>query len=351
MEYVCDINTIFPNSSKNEPPLVWGYRWDAQTVLRSKSERKLLRASVAIPGGSYPQECNLKCIFCFTEGGKRNRFKPEVSNEEVISFLQDASNYALSPEDMIYFFVSEGEPLLNKGLSNVIKETSKLGGKMTIFTNLTHLSNEHLELFIRTKNLFICGKMYGINENTSDYLTGASGSYRKMMKNINKLIDSGLAEEGRLGVQCVVTSKNKDEILDIFKWGRQNKVIPHIMMYREQGLGVNFPDLAIHAQDLINVYKSCSDWDKENYGYIWNPMPPMLGMDTCYIQGINIYMVRNGDIHLCAGNTTVVGNYKNQPLSEIMKNETLNEVMEHFVECPWIETLRETGELVKKCSC
>ena len=41
---------------------------------------------------------------------------------------------------MNYFFCSEGEPTKNPELPVILKETAKLKGTMTIFTNFTELS-------------------------------------------------------------------------------------------------------------------------------------------------------------------------------------------------------------------
>lgn len=132
---------------QSDPPLVWGYRWPKEVVTGARVEKKLLRVSIAIPGGISPKECNLKCIFCFTEGGSRNRSSDTLTNDEVVNTLKDASLLAFSPDQMNYFFCSEGEPTLNPELPQVLQETAKLGGTMTIFTNMLQLSEPIIESF------------------------------------------------------------------------------------------------------------------------------------------------------------------------------------------------------------
>jgi MoaA/NifB/PqqE/SkfB family radical SAM enzyme len=326
-------------------PLVWGYRWKREIVQAARESKRLLRASVAIPGGEPPNECNLRCIFCFTNRGKRHSEDKRITNEEIITFLSEAADFALDKDAMNYFFVSEGEPSLNKGLVNVLRETSKLGGTMTIFTNLYWLPDSLADEYSRIKNLFVCGKMYGATPETTDCLTGVAGSHEAMMANIRKLVERGLAQEGRLGVQCVVTSRNQHEIIEIFKWGREKNIVPHIMMYREQGLGANLPGLVVPISRLLAVFEECAAYDQKEFGYEWVAMPPMLGLGTCHIPGVNLYLVSSGEVQVCAGDTRVIGNHREQTVAEMMDSRLLGGLRRNFTECPWVAELRAIGEL------
>jgi MoaA/NifB/PqqE/SkfB family radical SAM enzyme len=323
----------------NQPPLVWGYRWDQELIDRARQENKLLRVSAAIQGGKCPHECNLKCVFCFTGRGALRRDSGPITNQEIVNFFREASEFALNQDEMSYFFVSSGEPSLNKGLAPTLQETSKLGGKTTLFTNLVHLSDELLDAYKNIKNLFVCGKMYGINAATEDALTGVNGSHEIMQKNIATLVKNGLADEGRLGIQCVVTSTNKNEIFDIFKWGRERNIVPHIMIYREQGLGKTRTDLAIPMQELKDIYQKCSAFDRHTYGYEWDGAPPMLGMTGCNVPGINFYVIDNGDVHVCAGDERIIGNIRKDSASKMMRSDLMQDLRMNFRECSWVNKL------------
>jgi MoaA/NifB/PqqE/SkfB family radical SAM enzyme len=325
------------------PPLVWGYRWNTNIMEAARSSKKLLRAAVAIKGGDSP-ECNLRCIFCFTKGGEIVPGVRKISNEEVVNFLKDCSEFAFDKNEMSYFLVSDAEPSLNKGLGDVIKIIKDLKGKITIFTNLFSLPDELTDLYLDTKNLFVCGKKYGVTASTNDYLTGVSGSYEVMERNIKKLVDAGLADEGRLGVQCVATTANREEILDLFKWGRTHKIIPHIMMYREQGRGINHRELALTEKELLDIFKKCAEYDLKQYGYKWTPSLPMLGIDKCYIPGVNLYLKSNGNVDVCAGDTRILGDYRKESVSEIINSPLFDELRTNFKGCKWATELHERSK-------
>ena len=73
------------------------------------------------------------------------------------------------------------EETLNKNLVPVLNKVAEYGGTMSIFSNLYELTEEQIEAFTNLKNLFVCGKMYGICPQTNDYLTNTKGSFEKMM--------------------------------------------------------------------------------------------------------------------------------------------------------------------------
>lgn len=325
------------------PPLVWGYRWPEEQVQGARNQRKLLRASIAIPGGNPPDECNLKCIFCFTDGGQRSRSTHALTSDEAVDVLKKASAYAYSPDSMNYFFCSEGEPTKNPKLPSILEETAKLGGTMTIFTNLLEIPDETMESFADNHNLFVCGKLYSLDPKKGDYLMGMrgnnAGAHKKIMENIRKLQRLGLATEGRLGVQCVVTSENADEIVDIFKWGRDNGIVPHVMPFRPQGRGAKTDYLEVPASQLKAIYQSCADYDKTANGYEWVADPPVMGYGKCVIPGNNIYVVTNGDVHICAGLEEVVGNVRTDSMEMIVHHPRMDHFRQNFSVCPWLTEL------------
>lgn len=323
------------SKNKYNVPLVYGNYWDKEIIEDCKKNKKLLRVAVAIPGGEQGNECNMKCIFCFTECGTRNRKKKNIDNQMVLNFIDEIQEYVYNPDIMNYYFVSEGEPTLNKNLIPILNKVSTYGGTMSIFSNLYELTDEQVEAFSKLKNLFVCGKMYGITEETNDFLTNTKGSYKKMMKNIQKLIDKGLAKEGRLGVQCVVTSYNYDEVFEIFKWARENNIAPHIMLYREQGLGKSYPNLSIPQEKLLELFKKCSEYDKE-HNIEWNAKLPLLVIGDCNVPGVNLYLTTNGDVHICAGDTRSFGNYFEDSVEKMMNSKLYNTIIEEYQKCPWV---------------
>ena len=313
---------------------VYGYTWDAEIIRKCKNEKKLLRASIAIPGGKEGSECNMKCIFCFTENGKRHRNQKRVTDEIAIKFAYEASEFAYDRQLMNYFFVSEGEPTLNPNLEYILDEVGKLGGTMTIFSNLYKLTEKQINAFTKHKNLFVCGKMYGVSAKVNDELTALPGSLNQMRKNIETLMKNGLADERRLGVQCVVTSKNYNEVFDLFLWARKNNIVPHLMMYREQGLGSSYPELSISKKSLLKLWKKCSEYDRIHNHHFWTPRLPLLGIGECRIPGVNLYLVDNGDVHVCAGDTRTYGNYFEQSVKELMNSNLYDNVLHTFKSCP-----------------
>lgn len=311
------VNIIY----ERKPLTVWGYHWERDVQEVARNAKKLLRIAVAIPGGGKEAPCNFKCRFCFTECGMRFKEQKCITNSDVRNFIKEASKYVYSRELTNYFLVSEGEPTLNSELGSIINEISLYGGTITIFSNLYYLPKEILNTFKTVKNLFVCGKMYGIRSETNDYLTGISGSFNQMMKNIKLLKESGLAAEGRLGVQCVITTYNYDEIFDIFVWCRKNEIVPHIMMYRKQGYGRNYPEYDVPIEEVRELFRRFQEYDRKEYGFSWDAELPIPVHGSCEIPGINIYLTNNGDLRLCACDEQTLGLYPEVRLKDVLQSE------------------------------
>ncbi|MCD7789584.1 MAG: radical SAM protein [Bacteroides thetaiotaomicron] len=314
-----------------KPNTVWGYFWDKEIQEQCRREKKLLRAAVAIPGGQEGTECNLRCVFCFTECGTRFLGEDCIDNKTALDFLKKASRYAYDRELMNYFLVSEGEPTLNKEIVPMLKEISSLGGTVTIFSNLLVLTPEIVDAFRDIKNLFVCGKMYGYTAEVNDYLTGCPGSFERMQDNIELLLENGLADEGRLGVQCVLTSKNIGEAFDIFKWARSRKIVPHLMMFRKQGFGKDKDELEVPLTELRTFFEKCAKYDRDNMLYSWEPKLPLMVHGDCNIPGINIYLTNNGDLKLCACAETAIGNYYTDNFEDVLLCEAFEEARQNGV--------------------
>lgn len=304
-----------------KPLTVWGYHWSKDAHQAARNEKKLLRIAVAIPGGKEETPCNFKCRFCFTECGTRFKNRRCITNNDVRMFIEEASRYVFCKEWTNYFFVSEGEPTLNPELGSIINEVSLYGGTITIFSNLYHLSEEIINTFKKVKSLFVCGKMYGIKSETNDFLTGVPGSFNQMMQNIKLLKDNGLAAEGRLGVQCVITTYNYDEVFEIFVWCRKNEIVPHIMMYRKQGYGRLYPEYDVPAEKVRELFQRCREYDREEYGYLWDAKLPIPVHGSCEIPGINMYLTNDGDLRLCACDEETLGHYPQVSVQDALQSE------------------------------
>lgn len=195
----------------------------------------------------------------------------------------------------------------------------------------------------KNHNLFVCGKIYSLDDKKGDYLMGMrgdnAGAHKKIMENLIRLQKLGLADEGRLGMQCVVTAYNADEILDIFKFSRDNGIVPHVMPFRAQGRGVKTRYLEVPAEKLKAIYQTCANYDKETYGYEWVANPPVMGYGQCVIPGNNIFIVTNGNVNICAGIEENIGNIRQQPLEMIVHHPRMEHWRKNFAICPWLAEL------------
>jgi molybdenum cofactor biosynthesis enzyme MoaA len=132
--------------------------------------------------------CNLQCVHCYAESSPTNG-KTDILTEE---------NY-LNPIEQVYNlgcrkvrFVGR-EPTLNRNLPRLIEAAFFKGFEfIEVFTNLARFSNELLRVFCRF-NVAIATSFYSYNSQTHDSITTHQGSFERTTKNMQKILDAGLA--------------------------------------------------------------------------------------------------------------------------------------------------------------
>ncbi|MEF9959806.1 MAG: radical SAM protein [Niameybacter sp.] len=104
------------------------------------------------------QECNLKCKYCYGEGGEYQE-RGKMTNDIAIKSVDFLIENTKQKELLIIFF--GGEPLMNFDLIKVVVEYCKAKEKYTdkkfrfsMTTNGT-LINDKIEEYIRENNIFV----------------------------------------------------------------------------------------------------------------------------------------------------------------------------------------------------
>ena len=87
----------------------------------------------------------------------------------------------------------------------------------------------------------------------------------------------GFAKDNRLALNCIITHENYDEIQQIFRFCRDNQIIPWIEIVSIVGRATS--DMAVSKDRIKILYQKLSDIDKNYYGYEWKPDSPIVGAD------------------------------------------------------------------------
>lgn len=160
---------------------------------------------------SINQSCNLRCKYCFAQGGGYGEQDLKMSPETAILALKKmVEKYHII--QVIQFF--GGEPMFNlncmEAVANQVKEMHINGliqelPKLSIVTNLTYINNEIIT-FLRNNKVEVVVSLDG-PENINDFLRptkSGKGTYNRIIKNIKKLRKNQIAFD----IECTFTAKH-----------------------------------------------------------------------------------------------------------------------------------------------
>lgn len=159
---------------------------------------------------SLTDRCNFRCFYCMPKDGLRLIPKEEIlSLEEIIRLVKIFSSIGIE-----HVRITGGEPLLRKGLCNLIKVSSEMIDDVSVTTNGSLLK-------IYGKNLIKAGlkriniSLDTLKEEKFKKITGRE-SFRQVIKGIDHVIDVGFYPL-KLNV-VVMKNINDDEILDFVEF-------------------------------------------------------------------------------------------------------------------------------------
>lgn len=142
-------------------------------------------------------ECNLRCTYCYADGGEYGAPKKYMSKETAKQSVDYLLEHSYG-ENSVTIVLFGGEPFLNLDVLKFIveysyEEAQKRGKKVTysLTTNGTLLSEEKVA-FLNQYSVGVSVSMDGSEEfhNKNRPYAGGQGSYQAVNKNVTRLIES-----------------------------------------------------------------------------------------------------------------------------------------------------------------
>lgn len=161
--------------------------------------------------------CNLRCDYCFEHGKANDHMSPELARKIMRRVYRkpwkDETAFAIDKEKIFHVMFFGGEPLLNwpamKAVFDVIEE-KKMNCFTTVTSNMTLMTDEMLEYFVRHKTKFSMS-IDGIKEVHDKH---RCNSHDKAIKNLLKFKETGL----KFDVRMTITPDCADKLLDSVKY-------------------------------------------------------------------------------------------------------------------------------------
>lgn len=158
--------------------------------------------------------CNNECRHCYINlpAGDKEAIKKELTLDEIDKIAGDAVSLGA-----FWCLITGGEPLLRKDFIDIFLLLKKKGLLVSVFTNATLITQEHIELFKRYPPRDIEVSVYGVTEDTYERVTKKSGSYKAFRRGLDLILKSGV----KVRFKAMALRSNVHELPQISEFCRQ----------------------------------------------------------------------------------------------------------------------------------
>jgi cyclic pyranopterin phosphate synthase len=198
---------------------------------------------------SITDRCNYKCVYCRT--GEMGALYPELSIEEYLRLIQLFVNLGITKVRL-----TGGEPLLRRGLVDMVKELSTwraLNGEpldLALTTN-GHLLEE-LAAPLKAAGLNrVTVSMDAVDATTFEKITRIPGSFEKVLRGVRAARLAGLTP---LKVNCVLLRGfNDDQIEGFARFAREEGVVVRFIEFMPLEEGRLWtPEIVVTLKEIVD---------------------------------------------------------------------------------------------------
>ena len=315
-------------------PLVKGWHYSIQEFKDAWKKGELVTGIV-----ETSNVCNLMCEYCFRDEikqSKKERLANELNLEERLGLIDQLSELNVKS----LYISGAGEPTIDPLFKEQISYMVSKDIHPFVFTNGLHLSDDLIS-FLYDSGASVMLKLNSFDEVVQDGLAQRNGYTKKRNETLQKLIQAGFnkREEGkpyatRLAIDSIVCQQNKDEVLDIFTYCRDNNIMPEIKTFIPAGRTKDRNDMEISFDEFEKLSKRARKIDKEKYGINYDRTFPFFGGLSCVnCSPASIYTNIEGNIYECVAQEIPLGNIKGITIKEAM-NKLKDKVHNPGFGCP-----------------
>lgn len=256
--------------------------------------------------------CNLRCTHCLNSSGKK--MKNQLNYDEIKKMINDLANCGLQEVRL-----TGGEPLLFKGIYEIIKLCKENGLYVSIGTNGTLITKEVAK---KLKEAGLDKAVVSIdgNEENHDKIRGKN-NFNLALNGLMNLKEEGI----RVRINSVIMKSNIEDIIDFAKKVHTLEIPLFIRRFIESGRGEQLNNNMLTAEDYKYVKeklnKEIESGEYVNGHYLRNDegINPRIELPFeikgCKAGQRAIAIMPDGEIHLCgflAGQgAKSVGNVRN----------------------------------------
>ena len=158
--------------------------------------------------------CNFNCRWCYSDSSsKKAELMPLDVYANILSILKRSGVRQIT--------LGGGEPLLHPDFVQMVKMSIDYGFITNINTNAYFLDYNLIQILSESNVSQIAIDIESIFSMEHDEIRGKIGSFEKAMRAIEELVDRNM----NVVIQTVLTNKNSDRVLDVFRMAKKKNVL------------------------------------------------------------------------------------------------------------------------------
>ena len=270
-------------------------------------------------------DCDLKCTYCFNEAGGLRKENNRLDSKEYLNLLDQFKKM----DGGTIGIPGAGEPLTKSNLETTLNIVDFCGENKlhtVIFTNAQQI-NEKVISKLNKDYVSLMIKYNSSDSKIQDELVNVDGYTKRRNKNIESLLKKGFNKDFRLGLVSSIMNVNYEEIPKIFRYCRNNNIIPDFDTVLEQGRGAT---CGLNKEDkkIKEMFEQLQKIDKEEYGISWEISPTYVA-GCCDRYKKHLYVTRFGDVSPCIGASLKgikLGNIREKTLLDLWDSPLMKKI-------------------------
>jgi len=326
------------------PPVLKYMDFDKSEIEAARNNNRLLLIDLHMSN-----RCNLHCPGCYRDAGKS--LAEELTFDECKEILWQANVLGAKT----WLITGSGEPFMDEKLLPLMTHAKGLGMGVVVFTNNTMVT-EGLAMGITDWEISIVAKLNSFKPEAQDFIVGRKGAHEKIYRGLKNLMlaDFNYGRPTRLGIDTVIVKQNYEEIPDIFRYCRNNNIVPYITTELPGGRGKNNSGiLDVSVQEIKEMFFRLREIDRKEFRFDWEPHPPIVAGGSCKKILYQLFVGPTGEIGVCPGLDISLGNIRKISLADALRSELIQKIRhpEKFYQpCPICKENCTGGCLLSKHS-
>lgn len=302
---------------------IYNLEFSEQEVRQAVAAGRLLSMEI-----EFSRLCNFRCSYCYVED--RVAHPNELNREEIRSVLLQAK--ALGARKII---ILGGEPSIYPHLPEMLEFLANNELAIEIFTNGSGVTAE-LARLLASKKARVVLKLNSRDAELQDKLAGKKGAHAIIMQALANLRSAGYPQNYPanglfLALSTVICRQNIEELPDLWRWLRREGIEPYFEVITPQANAVANSWLNVSGPELKALFTELADIDREEFGKIWEPQPPLVG-NRCMRHQVSCLVTAKGEVMPCVGVTLAIGNIREQPLADILRSSSVLNDLKNYRE-------------------